>query len=101
MPLHLIDNATVNCATFAAWARRTDGFGLAPAALARLAADRRVVEAHLASDTPVYGLNTGLGGNLAYRLKRPLAWDPVRERFVDDASADRFLARPMRAPWVV
>jgi histidine ammonia-lyase len=69
MPLHLIDNATVNCATFAAWARRTDGFGLAPAALARLAADRRVVEAHLASDTPVYGLNTGLGGNLAYRLQ--------------------------------
>jgi predicted dehydrogenase len=40
-------------------------------------------------------------GNLAYRLKRPLAWDPVRERVVDDASADRFLARPMRAPWVV
>jgi predicted dehydrogenase len=40
-------------------------------------------------------------GNLAYRLKRPLTWDPVRERFVDDASADRFLARPMRAPWVV
>jgi predicted dehydrogenase len=40
-------------------------------------------------------------GNLAYRLKRPLAWDPVRERFVNDAPADRFLARPMRAPWVV
>jgi predicted dehydrogenase len=40
-------------------------------------------------------------GNLAYRLKRPLAWDPVRERFVNDTPADRLLARPMRAPWVV
>ena len=41
---------------------------LAPEAQARLAAARAVVEHHAAGDTPIYGLNTGLGGNLAYRL---------------------------------
>jgi predicted dehydrogenase len=40
-------------------------------------------------------------GNLAYRLKRPLAWDPERERFANDPLADRLLWRPMRAPWVL
>ena len=40
-------------------------------------------------------------GNLAYRLKRPLTWDPGAEHFVNDPLADRLLARPMRAPWVV
>ncbi len=40
-------------------------------------------------------------GNLAYRLKRPLHWDPQREQFVEDALADRLLARPCRAPWVL
>ncbi|HEV2676137.1 MAG TPA: aromatic amino acid lyase [Aliidongia sp.] len=36
----------------------------------RLAAARAVVERYLADGAvPVYGLNTGLGGNLAYRLK--------------------------------
>lgn len=40
-------------------------------------------------------------GNLAYRLRRPLAWDPDRERFVNDPLADRLLWRPMRPPWVL
>lgn len=40
-------------------------------------------------------------GNLAYRLKRPLHWDPQTEHFRDDPAADRLLARPMRAPWVL
>ena len=39
--------------------------------------------------------------NLAYRLKRPLKWDPERERFVGDAEANRLLMRPMRSPWRV
>src|SRR5919198_3068636 len=34
----------------------------------RLAEARAVVERHAAGATPIYGLNTGLGGNLGYRL---------------------------------
>ncbi len=38
-------------------------------------------------------------GVIANRLGRPLKWDPVAERFINDAEADRFLSRPMRSPW--
>lgn len=38
-------------------------------------------------------------GNIAYWLKRPLRWDPVQERFVNDPGADRLLQRAMRSPW--
>lgn len=38
-------------------------------------------------------------GAISARLGRPLRWDPVRETFPDDAAANRFLSRPMRAPW--
>ena len=40
-------------------------------------------------------------GNIAYRLKRPLRWDPLAERFKDDEEANRFLSVPMRSPWRV
>jgi hypothetical protein len=40
-------------------------------------------------------------GNLAYWLKRPLKWDPVAERFLDDPEANRLIHRPTRAPWSV
>jgi len=40
-------------------------------------------------------------GNIAMLLGRKLKWDPVAERFLDDPGADRFLARPKRAPWRV
>jgi predicted dehydrogenase len=40
-------------------------------------------------------------GNFAYWLKRPLRWDPARERFVDDAEADRWIDRPQRSPWAL
>ena len=43
---------------------------LAPEAQARIMAARKVVERYALGDEPVYGLNTGLGGNVAYRLKR-------------------------------
>jgi len=39
--------------------------------------------------------------DIAMRLGRPLRWDPVAERFVDDAEANRRLTRAMRAPWRV
>ena len=38
-------------------------------------------------------------GHIAMRLGRKLRWDPDRERFVDDPEADRWIAKPMRAPW--
>jgi predicted dehydrogenase len=38
-------------------------------------------------------------GNIAYWLKRPLKWDPVKEDFVGDAEASRWLERPRRSPW--
>jgi len=38
-------------------------------------------------------------GNIAYWLGRPLKWDPVREQFVGDEQANRWLSRTKRAPW--
>ncbi|NQT38409.1 MAG: Gfo/Idh/MocA family oxidoreductase [Planctomycetes bacterium] len=38
-------------------------------------------------------------GNIAYELKRPLKWDPVKEEFPGDEEANRMTWRPMREPW--
>ncbi|MBM4085833.1 MAG: hypothetical protein FJ272_13680 [Planctomycetes bacterium] len=38
-------------------------------------------------------------GNIAYWLKRPLKWDPVKEQFIGDDAANQWLDRPKRAPW--
>jgi hypothetical protein len=38
-------------------------------------------------------------GNITFWLKRPLKWDPVKEEFIGDAEANRWLDRPKRAPW--
>jgi hypothetical protein len=38
-------------------------------------------------------------GNIAYELKRPLNWDPVKEEFPGDDEANRMTWRPMREPW--
>ncbi|MBP8132398.1 MAG: gfo/Idh/MocA family oxidoreductase, partial [Candidatus Hydrogenedentes bacterium] len=38
-------------------------------------------------------------GNIALLLGRKLRWDPDRERFLDDDTANRMLSRPMRSPW--
>jgi len=38
-------------------------------------------------------------GNIAYRLKRPLRWDPIKEEFPGDEEANRFVDRARRAPW--
>jgi len=38
-------------------------------------------------------------GNISMRLGRALRWDPAREQFVDDETANRMLSRSMRAPW--
>lgn len=69
MPKIPLDRDFVTCQWLARCARGRDGFELAPAALERLRADRAVVERVLAGGAPVYGLTTGLGGNLGYRLE--------------------------------
>ena len=38
-------------------------------------------------------------GNIAYSLKRPLAWDPVAEKFLHDKKANKRLGRSMRKEW--
>ena len=43
---------------------------LSQAVLDKLALARTIVEQHIKNEIPVYGLNTGLGANLDYRLKR-------------------------------
>jgi hypothetical protein len=40
-------------------------------------------------------------GNIAYWLKRPLKYDPVKEEIVSDAEASRWLDRPKREPWSI
>jgi predicted dehydrogenase len=39
--------------------------------------------------------------NIAYRLNRPLKWDPVKEQFIGDPAANRWLDRPGRPPWTL
>lgn len=38
-------------------------------------------------------------GNIAMLLDRKVRWDPAREEFADDETANRMRARSMRGPW--
>ena len=38
-------------------------------------------------------------GQIALVLGRPLQWDPAREEFVGDDTANRMRGRAMRSPW--
>jgi predicted dehydrogenase len=38
-------------------------------------------------------------GNIGYRLRRILTWDPAKERFVNDAEANRLLTEEPREAW--
>ena len=40
-------------------------------------------------------------GNIAYQLKRPLKWDPKKEKFTKDAEANVLLGRPMLNEWAI
>ena len=40
-------------------------------------------------------------GNIAYWLKRPIRWDPVKEKIVGDPEASRWLKRSYREPWIL
>jgi predicted dehydrogenase len=39
--------------------------------------------------------------NIGYRLRRKLKWDPIKEQFVDDATANQHTTREPRAKWKV
>jgi histidine ammonia-lyase len=73
---YIIDNQHLELSRVLALAHSVCRFRFADAVHARLAADRAVVEQHLEAGEPVYGLNTGLGGNIGYRLSphETLAW---------------------------
>ncbi len=53
--------------------------------------------------TPVevahHSIMIGHLGVIAMKLGRKVQWEGARERFVNDAEADRMLSRPMRSPW--
>ena len=38
---------------------------------------------------------------IAERLGRPINWDPVEEKILDDPAAERWCDRPRRAPYVL
>lgn len=44
-------------------------------------------------------ISVGLLGEIAMLTGRKLTWDPATERFTNDADANRYLERPMRAAW--
>lgn len=65
----LVGGRTVMVADLVAIAREGAAVRLAPAALRRLRRGRAVVERLAAGDTPIYGLNTGLGAGVDTRLQ--------------------------------
>ncbi len=40
-------------------------------------------------------------GNIAYKLRRPLQWDPAKEKFINDEAANKQLSRPLKSEWSV
>lgn len=40
-------------------------------------------------------------GNIAYQLKRPLRWDPEKEKFPDDKEANAMRTKKMRKPYKI
>lgn len=40
-------------------------------------------------------------GKIALQLGRSLNFDPVRQEFINDAEANRYIYPPMRAPWTI
>jgi GFO/IDH/MocA oxidoreductase family protein len=44
-------------------------------------------------------MSTVHAANICMWLKRDLRYDPLKERFLDDAEANKLLARVIRKPW--
>ena len=52
-------------------------------------------------ETAHYAAGIAHLGNISYRVKRRLEFDPAAEKFVNDAEADKLLTREYRPPFVV
>ena len=65
--LHL-DGSPISLQRFIELAEGPVAITLAPAIRERLVRARDIVARYAAGDQPVYGLNTGLGGNLKHRI---------------------------------
>ncbi|MCF7975172.1 MAG: Gfo/Idh/MocA family oxidoreductase [Phycisphaerae bacterium] len=48
-----------------------------------------------------YSMTTVHAANICMWLKRDLQYDPIKEQFVNDEQANRFLSRAMREPWII
>ena len=66
----MIGDAPLGLAAFCELVRGAAPVAFSPAAQARIRRARAVVDRYAEGDAPIYGLNTGLGGNLAHRLGR-------------------------------
>lgn len=50
-------------------------------------------------ETAHRSISAALLGEIAMLTGKDLEWDPVKELFTNDESANRYLSRPMRSPW--
>ena len=66
--LHL-DGSHISLQRFVELADGPVSISVAPSIRERLKRAREIVARYAASDQPVYGLNTGLGGNLQHRIE--------------------------------
>jgi predicted dehydrogenase len=51
------------------------------------------------AETAHRSISVGLLGEIAMLTGKDLKWDPKKEVFTNDELANRYLSRPMRAPW--
>lgn len=65
-----ISTKLINLSNYIAACNSYEALGVAPSVYDRLRKARITVEQMIEGDTPVYGLNTGLGGNLDYRIPK-------------------------------
>ena len=63
-----IGDAPLSIFDVAALVEAGDAISLSESAYRRIDDARKIVETYAAGDEPVYGLNTGLGGNLGFRI---------------------------------
>jgi predicted dehydrogenase len=51
------------------------------------------------AETAHRSISAALLGEIAMLTGKDLKWDPVKEEFIGNAIANRYLSRPMRSPW--
>jgi hypothetical protein len=51
------------------------------------------------AETALRSATPGYLGLISIRTGRTIRWDPDNERIIGDSDAQRYLSRPMRAPW--